>query len=85
MTSILTIGQECHFSGDCTQPKLPFRLEYIYVYRSANCRSNIHLTDEELVYFSEAFAIVLIIFMIKIITDKDFFLAMLVIFMALQL
>ena len=52
--------------GDRTAPKSTLRLEYIYGYRSANCRSNIHLTESgELVYFSAAVAIV------QTINDKE--------------
>jgi WD40 repeat protein len=53
------IPQEGQFPGDRTAPKASLRLEYAYGYRSANCRSNIHLTESgELVYFSAAVAIV---------------------------
>ncbi|UJR29986.1 hypothetical protein I4U23_017533 [Adineta vaga] len=52
--------------GDRTAPKASLRLEWAYGYRSANCRSNIHLTESgELVYFSAAVAIV------QTINDKD--------------
>lgn len=52
--------------GDRTAPKSTLRLEHIYGYRSANCRSNIHLTESgELVYFSAAVAIV------QTINDKE--------------
>ena len=47
------------YPGDRTAPKSTLRLEHVYGYRSANCRSNIHLTDSgELVYFSAAVGIV---------------------------
>ncbi|CAF0858738.1 unnamed protein product [Adineta steineri] len=47
------------YPGDRTAPKGSLRLEWVYGYRSANCRSNIHLTESgELVYFSAAVAIV---------------------------
>ena len=52
-------SQESQLAGDRTAPKASLRLEWAYGYRSANCRSNIHLTEYgELVYFSAAVAIV---------------------------
>jgi len=52
-------SQESQYPGDRTAPKGSLRLEWVYGYRSANCRSNIHLTESgELVYFSAAVAIV---------------------------
>ena len=51
--------QESQFPGDRTAPKGSLRLEWIYGYRSANCRSNVQLTQNgELVYFSAAVGIV---------------------------
>jgi WD40 repeat protein len=59
-------SQESQLPGDRTAPKASLRLEWVYGYRSANCRSNIHLTESgELVYFSAAVAIV------QSINDKD--------------
>ena len=59
MASTTALPQESQFPGDRTAPKTGLRLEWIHGYRSANCRSNIHLTgDGELVYFSAAVAIV---------------------------
>lgn len=47
------------YPGDRTAPKASLRLEWVYGYRAANCRSNVHLTESgELVYFSAAVAIV---------------------------
>ena len=52
--------------GDRTAPVAKLRLEWVYGYRSANCRNNVHLTDNgDLVYFSAAVAIV------QNIQDKD--------------
>ena len=54
-----SIPQESQIPGDRTAPKSALRLEWVYGYRSANCRSNIHLTENgELVYFSAAVGIV---------------------------
>ncbi|UJR16486.1 hypothetical protein I4U23_003389 [Adineta vaga] len=51
--------QKSQYPGDRTAPKGSLRLEWVYGYRSVNCRSNIQLTDSgELVYFSAAVAIV---------------------------
>ncbi|CAF0987237.1 unnamed protein product [Adineta ricciae] len=51
--------QESQFPGDRTAPKGSLRLEWIYGYRSANCRSNVQLTQNgEVVYFSAAVGIV---------------------------
>ncbi|CAF3682759.1 unnamed protein product [Rotaria sp. Silwood1] len=58
--------QESQVPGDRTAPKASLRLEWVYGYRAANCRSNIHLTENgELVYFSAAVAVV------QNIQDKD--------------
>jgi WD40 repeat protein len=58
--------QESQLPGDRTAPKASLRLEWVYGYRSANCRSNVYLTGSgELVYFSAAVAIV------QSINDKD--------------
>ncbi len=66
MASKVITPQESQLAGDRTAPKSTLRLEYIYGYRSANCRSNIHLTESgELVYFSAAVGIV------QNINDKD--------------
>ena len=52
-------SQVPQIQGDRTAPKASLRLEFIYGYRSANCRSNIHLNENgELIYFSAAVAIV---------------------------
>lgn len=46
-------------SGDRTAPIAKLRLQWVYGYRAANCRSNTHLTkNNELVYFAAAVAIV---------------------------
>ncbi|CAF4372626.1 unnamed protein product [Rotaria sp. Silwood2] len=59
MASDLLNPQISQHLGDRTAPKATLRLEWIYGYRAANCRSNIHLTaNNELVYFSAAVAIV---------------------------
>ncbi|CAF1210286.1 unnamed protein product [Rotaria sordida] len=59
MASNSTIPQVSQFPGDRTAPKANLRLEWVYGYRAANCRSNVHLTENnELVYFSAAVAIV---------------------------
>jgi WD40 repeat protein len=59
MAKTLSVPQESQLPGDRTAPKDSLRLEWVYGYRSANCRSNIHLTENgELVYFSAAVAIV---------------------------
>ncbi|CAF4873359.1 unnamed protein product [Rotaria socialis] len=59
MTTTLSMPQESQIPGDRTAPKASLRLEWVYGYRAANCRSNIHLTENgELVYFSAAVAIV---------------------------
>ncbi|CAF1152501.1 unnamed protein product [Rotaria sordida] len=59
MASNSTIPQVSQFPGDRTAPKANLRLEWVYGYRAANCRNNIHLTENnELVYFSAAVAIV---------------------------
>ena len=59
MASNSAIPPESQFPGDRTAPKDSLRLEWAYGYRSANCRSNIHLTESgELVYFTAAVAIV---------------------------
>ena len=45
--------------ADRTAPIAKLRLQWVYGYRAANCRSNIHLTkSNELVYFAAAVAIV---------------------------
>jgi microtubule-associated protein-like 6 len=63
-----SLPQESQLPGDRTAPKSTLRLEWVYGYRAANCRSNIHLTDNgELVYFSAAVAIV------QSINEKDNF------------
>lgn len=55
-------------AGDRTAPIAKLRVEWVYGYRSANCRSNVHLTDNgELVYFTAAVAIV------QSIKEKDAF------------
>ncbi|CAF4015711.1 unnamed protein product [Rotaria sordida] len=59
MTTNMSMPQESQVPGDRTAPKASLRLEWVYGYRAANCRSNIHLTENgELVYFSAAVAIV---------------------------
>ena len=59
MDSSSSVPQETQYPGDRTAPKANLRLEWIYGYRSANCRSNAHLTENgELVYFTAAVAIV---------------------------
>ncbi|CAF3456731.1 unnamed protein product [Rotaria socialis] len=59
MSSNSFTRQESQYPGDRTAPKASLRLEWVYGYRAANCRSNIHLTENgELVYFSAAVAIV---------------------------
>jgi WD40 repeat protein len=59
MSTNITAPQESQIPGDRTAPKATFHLEWVYGYRSANCRSNIHLTEHgELVYFSAGVAIV---------------------------
>jgi microtubule-associated protein-like 6 len=59
MATNISAPQESNIPGDRTAPKSALRLEWVYGYRSANCRSNIHLTQNgELVYFSAAVAIV---------------------------
>ncbi len=59
MTRNTTAPQDSQLPGDRTAPKSTLRLEWVYGYRSAHCRSNIHLTENgELVYFSAAVAIV---------------------------
>src|SRR5690349_16588973 len=59
MATTVTAPQESQNPGDRTSPRSTLRLEWVYGYRSANCRSNIHLTENgELVYFSAGVAIV---------------------------
>jgi WD40 repeat protein len=59
MASASSSAPKDGFEGDRTAPKASLRLEWAYGYRSANCRSNVHLTESgELVYFSAAVAIV---------------------------
>ncbi|CAF3520544.1 unnamed protein product [Rotaria sp. Silwood1] len=59
MATKLLNSQETQLPGDRTAPKSALRLQWVYGYRAANCRSNIHLTaNNELVYFSAAVAIV---------------------------
>ncbi|CAF1474328.1 unnamed protein product, partial [Adineta steineri] len=59
MASNAVTTQDKQFPGDRTAPKSSLRLEQVYGYRSANCRSNLLLTENgELVYFSAAVAIV---------------------------
>ena len=64
----MSTTQESQYSGDRTAPRASLRLECVYGYRSAHCRSNIHLTENgELVYFSAAVAIV------QSINEKDYY------------
>jgi WD40 repeat protein len=59
MATNMNAPQGSQIPGDRTAPKATLRLERVYGYRSANCRSNIHLTENgELVYFSAGVAIV---------------------------
>lgn len=52
MASNTTAPANTLVGGDRTAPKASLRLEWAYGYRSATCRSNIHLTESgELVIF----------------------------------
>ena len=54
-----SLPADAQYAGDRTAPIAKLRVEWVYGYRSANCRSNIHLTENgELVYFAAAVAIV---------------------------
>ncbi len=59
MATNVAAPQESQIPGDRTAPKAKLSIEWVYGYRSANCRSNIHLTENgELVYFTAGVAIV---------------------------
>jgi hypothetical protein len=59
MPSNASVAEDTQYAGDQTASVAKLRVEWVYRYRPANCRSNIHLTENtELVYVPAAADIV---------------------------